>query len=210
MADESDYANLIADANVNLPGAVPSQVLAELQVTTRDFLQYTSAWKVMYEMPVDTEHDCYTIVPQPGTAVNLLHKLFDAADPDQKDVNAPGGVEMSVPGHIKLKRPPSAAATWVALVSQYPIRLVEQAYGTPVPCWILERYYDTLLSGVLGRMMLQTAKTYTNEKLGTLRSRQYLAGRATARADLARSNVWGTQQWVFPAAYTARGRQVGA
>jgi hypothetical protein len=79
-----------------------------------------------------------------------------------------------------------------------------------VPSWLLDRYYDTLQHGVLSRLMRQVTKPYTNLALGTLHGASYGAGRAAARAELARSNIWGTQQWQFPAATTAHGRQRGA
>lgn len=199
-----EYDNFMQDCITNLPSSVPMTIEPELAMVLRDFCQQTNAWRAMYKFPVDTEHTCYVVQPPQGAAVNLLHGLFDAADPDRKPV-VYSGVQMRVPGHIDLMKPPSAPAQWVADVSLYPTRELRNGSSCKavIPGWLLERYYDTLLHGVLGRMMRQPLKPYTNLALGSLHGASYGAGRAATKAELAVSNVWGSQQWRQPAATTA-------
>jgi len=200
-----EYDNFLQDCITNLPSSTPMVVEPELALVMRDFTQQTNAWRAMYEVPVNKELTCYVVTPMQGSSINLLHNLFEAEDPDRKPA-AMGGVRMSTPGHIELERPPSASALWIADVSLYPTRNLTgpSSCKAAVPGWLLDRYYDTLLHGVLGRMMRQPLKPYSNLPLGSLHGAAYGAGRSAAKAELARSNIWGTQQWRFPPAGTAR------
>ena len=208
-----EYDRFVADVATSAPGAIPATADAELMIVMRDFLQNTSAWKQDFEMPVSKDRTCFVLQPPRGAAIHLLFLVYDSKDPDKRWV-ANAGIRMNRPGQIELIAPPSAEALWVARVSLYP---VGQSQGSSASCKgvvpgsILNEYYDTLLHGVLSRLQVQPLKGYTNPQMALYHQKLYREGRSTAKADIARSHVWGTQQWRFPAATTAStGLQRGA
>lgn len=207
MSDEFD--RFVADVATSCPSVIPATIDAELMTVLRDFLQNTSAWKQDFEMPVVRDRTCYLITPPAGTQIYLLFNIFKASDPDRRPV-APGGWRMTRPGNIEFAAAPQAEELWVARVSLFPIAACKCYSELTVPATILTEYYDTLLQGVLGRLQMQLMKSYTNPQMAVVHQRLYREGRAIARSEIARGHIWGTQQWRFPAATTARTHQRGA
>lgn len=207
-----EYDRLVADATVNCPGVIPATFEAELLVVLRDFLQTTSAWKQDFEMPVFKDRLCYVLTPPRGTMIHLLFNVFDSTDPDRRPISQ-GGWRMNRPGQIEFAGAPSAEALWVATVSLYPVAANQGSAGSckgTVPGSVLNEYYDTLLHGVLSRLQAQPLKGYTHLQLANYHQKLYREGRSVAKADIARSHVWGTQQWRFPPGTVATSRQGGA
>lgn len=207
-----EYDRLIADIVTNAPGAIPGTIDAELMVVLRDFLQMTSAWKQDFEMPVYKDRTCYVLSPPRGTMIHLLFNVYNSTDPDKRPVSQ-GGWRMNRPGEIEFAGPPSEDALWVARVSLYPVAASQGSSASckgTVPGGILNEYYDTLLHGILSRLQAQPLKGYTNLQMALMHQKLYREGRSVAKADIARSHVWGTQQWRFPPATVATSRQTGA
>jgi len=209
----AEYDRLVADIATNAPGAIPSTVEAELMVVLRDFLQHTAAWKADFEMPVQPDRTCYVLQPPRGVQVHLLFMVYNSTDTERRPLGSTGGVRMNVPGQIEFRIAPSAAATYVARVSLYPVADDNGSAAScraAVPGHILSEYYDTLFQGILSRLQAQMLKGYSSPQMAIMRQKLYREGRSIAKADIARSHVWGGQQWQYPVATTAMGRQNGA
>lgn len=207
-----EYDRFIADLVTNAPGALPTTIDAEVMITLRDFLQMTSAWRQDFELPVRKDRTCYVITPPRGAMIYLLFNIYRATDPDKRPV-ASAGWRMNAPGQIEFAAAPNEEELWVASVSLYPVSGSQGTSGScrgVVPGHILMEYYDTLFHGVLSRLQAQPLKGYTNLPMAQMHQKLYREGRSIAKANIARSHVWGTQQWRFPIATTATTRQRGA
>ena len=78
-------------------------------------------------------------------------------------------------------------------------------FGTTVP----KNFFDSLsgddvLSGLLGRMMSQPAKPYTNMQLSVYHMRRFRDGIARAKVEAMHQNVYRAQSWRFPQTFARR------
>lgn len=203
-----EYDRLIADVRPHVPGALDSAIEAELFAVLRDFLQRTNIWRVIYQLEISPAELCCVIDPGRGVRLKRLINLFDANDTVGRNWVWPA--VMDEPPTIKLLQPVTSAATWLAEVSLYNAEACSpDDVRTTVPYWILADYFTTLRDGVVGNMLSQPAKPYTNAQLALFRLRSFNSGTARARAAVERRNVYNAQSWVFPSAGITRGRQRG-
>jgi hypothetical protein len=132
---------------------------------------------------------------------NRLLLLYDPAivTPDFKWVST--NVQMDAPGTITVGQSSSSATTWNAIIGKicsdptdpnnYPDMLSADQ-------WIIDKYRDGLVAGVMGRLMLLPTKPYSNQQLAAWYRQTYIAERSKARGDVIKANVWGGQRWMFP------------
>jgi hypothetical protein len=66
------------------------------------------------------------------------------------------------------------------------------------PAWVLKVYREHIMDGVLGRMMSQKQKPYTDATLAMYHLKRFRAGIAIARTAAMRQNTFGAQNWRFP------------
>lgn len=204
----AEYDRLLADVMPHAPGALQSAIEAELFALLRDFLQHTNIWKANYQFAVTPADLCYMLSTAAGVRVNRLHNLFDHGDLVGRNWVWP--VQMDIPGTLRLLRPVSTDATWIAEVSLYNAEVCDPGdVRAAIPGWILAHYYEALLNGVVGRMQLQPLKPYSNPTLGAGRTRMYNSAKALARGNVERRNVFGAQAWTYPRVGTTIGRQRG-
>lgn len=201
---------LMDNARINLPGALDTSIQAEMFSVVGEFLQRTSAWKAEFDIdvqPVPTAHvndvDYYTylISPPTGSGVHFLLSVRDAS-------NFQVSAALQQPNYIVLSRSPDTAQVfkcWVTLTVTDPITRT----GEPVvPDWIIDKYNDVLLDGVIGRMMAQAAKPYSSMQLAGERLRSFRTGTSQARIESDRSSRYGGQNWRFPQGFASiRGRR---
>jgi hypothetical protein len=112
-------------------------------------------------------------------------------------------VLMALPGEVTFYTPPGqdTYTATVALSIDDPV----QKDGYPeFPAWILEKYGVGLLDGVVGRMMLQPAKPYTNPQLGAAHLNAFHRTVSTAGTESVHRNVHNAQAWVFPQNFATR------
>jgi hypothetical protein len=64
--------------------------------------------------------------------------------------------------------------------------------------WVLNLYMNDVINGVLGRMMGQTAKPYSNAQLSVLHARKFSSAIAFARQEANRRNIYRGQVWRYP------------
>jgi len=199
---------LMDDARVRLPGALDGTIQSELFAVVRKFCEDTNVWKMPFdiEREVATERvmltpDAYTyeIIPPTGSRVV---RLLGVVDQNAFPVHA----TMMRPNFVTFRYSPNAPDTvvaWVALTVADPIT----RKGEPVvPDWIVESYNDTLLNGVMFRMMSQVAKPYSNLQLGVAHGQFFKQGISQARAESDRGRVQGAQMWTYPRSFATHRR----
>lgn len=190
---ETRLARLMDDLQLQLPGVVPQAVQVELRNTLRDFFIDTNIWHEEVRVKIKPNVISYDVSPsEPAVAVRLMG-VRNANDTAVRYATMP---EM---GTLMLRSAPSQPEVWhakvVLTVSSNPDR-----EGYPIfPKWVLDRYYDTIVDGVLARMMAQSAKPYANAQMAAYHQKRYLSGKAQARHQSNVENTYGGQRWQFPA-----------
>jgi hypothetical protein len=190
---DSRLASLMDDLQVQLPGVILGAVQIELRNVLRDFFIETNVWKEDVRVKTKPNVISYDITPTtPGVAVRLM-SLTNADDMAVRYATMP---EM---GMLLLRHEPSQVESWNANVVVTVSNSLDRE-GNPIfPLWVLDRYYDTVLSGVLAKMMSQSAKPYANTQMAGYYEKRYLTGKAKARHEGNVSNTYGGQRWRYPA-----------
>jgi hypothetical protein len=205
MAASAEILRLVADARTHLPGSITTAIQAELFAAARDFFDFTNVWTEEITVPIVANDRTYTLTPAADGTILRLMTLFESTDIDKKPV-AP--CSMDIPGELVLGITPSAAATWVARVSKTVLDPVD-GDGYPVfTAWIMKKYGDVLLAGTLGGMFSQGGKPYSDNKKADFYMRVFRSGKAKARVEAVKANIYGQTNWMFPS--FAGGSQRGA
>jgi hypothetical protein len=77
--------------------------------------------------------------------------------------------------------------------------------GIPVfPAWILSKYGNDFLDGLMGRMMSQIAKPYSNTAMGTYHTKKFNNAMSQAKVEALHQNVYRGQSWRFPQSFQVR------
>lgn len=208
MAMSAAFQRFFADGAAHAPGALPQSLQAELMNTLRDFLQAVDLWQTQLTLAITPASIVYAVSGGAGQNINRLLNLFDPTDINQPWI---WPASMATPGTIILGRQPTSNYSWVAQLSLYPTDPVD-ADGNPVfPAWILDKYFDALFNGMIGRLCMQNAKPWTNRQTSLDRMKLYKSGIAVARNDISKTNVYGKPNWLYPGTFAGRsGRQLGA
>lgn len=197
MATNEDYARLMKDLLVEVPGLLSSGAEAALFATVRDFLQKTNVWQQDFDFTTLQNVRTYVLVPGTGQRVMRLMKVFNSEDVTRQWVMP---ATMFAPPTLILQYAPPAGALWVAACSMYVVDLNDDESGPypVVPGYILNQYHDELFHGTLGRLMLQGSKPWSNSQAGLFHTRLYNSARAMAHAQVQRQNTDSTQAWSYP------------
>ena len=196
----TDSINRLMDqARMHLPGALDGFIKTELFSVLDTFFKDTNLWfedltftanptsNTYLQAPADYT---YTLTPTSGQIVRLL----TAWDGNEKKI----GAAMPQPGQIIIQYPPATSSTFGARVALTVVDPLD-ADGYPVfPEWVLQRHGDVVLDGLLGYMMAQHAKPYSNPQLASVRLRKFRSGVSVARNSAKQQNVYGGQTWRFP------------
>jgi hypothetical protein len=114
---------------------------------------------------------------------------------------------MPTPGDIVLANGVSTEDTYTCRAILTVSDPLTREGDTQLPDWVLDKYGNDLMEGLVGRMMMQPAKPYTNKQDGMMHTRAYLGARADAKIEAARQNVYGGQAWRFPQQFATRHRR---
>jgi len=198
----TEINRIMDNLRIRLPGAVDELMKLELFNTLNDFFQDTNLWRVRLQFSTEVGARSYSLAPLPSSAYVRLISLIDS-----KGLGV--SATMDVPGTIILATVPNTVQQLVAeltltvddpmSVENYPI----------CPDWALNKYQNDIVDGVLGRMMSQAAKPYSNTQLALYHARSFRSAVAVARMEANRRNIYGAQSWVYPQQFARRSRGGG-
>lgn len=193
----AELNRLMDSLRIRLPGAVDSNIQNELFAALDEFLQKSNIWTEDVEFSVQAGVTTYTILPSGVATINRLMGVVDANQ-------LPVAVSMAIPGEIVLVYEPTTTGTYTAQVS-LTISDPTTRDGYPVlPDWILGQYGNDILDGVLGRMMSQIAKPYTNERMAIYHMQRFAGATSQAKVAAHHRNVYRGQNWRFPQTFARR------
>ena len=193
----ADLRRIIDNCRVNLPGALDAGIQLALFSTLQDFFDGSNIWTEDIQFDVTPDEQNYSVVP-PG--VSAITRLIGVWNSDDQYVSA----SMRTPGDLYLAFQPSQADTFTARVALTITDPTNREGYPEFPDWILKKYGVGLIDGVLGYMMSQPAKPYSNERLGIFHMRRFRSVVARAKVEVAHENVYRGQNWKFPQTFASR------
>lgn len=190
--------DVMRTARTRLPGAIDDVIKEELAFVLQDLLTVAPLWYEDISVTVTPATNnyatapaeyTYTLTPSGGSIVRLLF-VYDL-DGNQHPATMP------VIPDLVVVSPPSASETWKARVQLKNSALDSVAYPV-IPDWIVQKYKSEIVDGVLGRMMSQIAKPYSNPTLAALHLRKFRSACNIARAEAKKMNLFAAQSWSYP------------
>lgn len=205
-------------ARVKLPGASDTGIGAELYDTMKEFFNDTNAWREDIPFtpqagtppingdPFISSNQDYTLAPQDGTGGQII-KLIAVYD----DVGIPIPSIMRQFGVVHLINPVSTVPLnpWIARVVKTVTVPLDSEDQPIAPDWTLRVYSVQLLDGLLGRMMTQTNKSFSNSEQGVYHLRRFRSALVTVRTAVSRENLVGAQDWQYPRGWSMNTQRGG-
>lgn len=205
----ADMNRLMDNARIRLPGALDAGIKLELFSVLNEFFQESNIWYEDIDFAVTPT--AYTYLESPSSYT------YDIEPADQGVINRLMGVVsitgtlqsavMPIPGSIILGHSPNQADTYRARVSKTITDPVTRDGYPLFPDWLLNKYGNDILDGVLGRMMSQLAKPYSNVNLAGVHLKLFKQAVNKARTEATHQNLYRGQRWSFPQTF-ARNRRL--
>jgi hypothetical protein len=193
----ADLNRLMDNLRVRLPGATDEALKLEYFSTMDQFFGATNIWTEDIDFEVTNDNKTYYVTP---SGVANIVRLMGVVNSDGVTIAA----LMKVPGEITLVDYPNQSDTYtlqLALTVKDPV--TRDGYPE-YPDWILEKYGVDIIDGVLGRMMSQIAKPYSNERMAIYHMRRFQNTIAIAKVEAQHRNVYRGQSWRFPQTFARR------
>lgn len=193
--DPRTFEQFMNQARIKLPGASDAGIKVELFDTMKEFLKDSNAWTedILFTAAANTTDYLLTPLQDGGQIIRLVGVW------DDKQIPVPSF--MPTFGTIRMVHQPSISSSqpqWTARVIKN-IALPTTREDIPVaPDWLLGVYSVDILDGLLGKMMGQQAKSYSNGTMSTYHLRRFRTAIQTARTAAIRQNTQGAQEWAFP------------
>jgi len=197
-------------ARARLPSARDNIIQLELFAVMNEFFQQTSCWMEDIEVDVipttssyieDPDAYTYSLIPLQGSIVRLMY-LRDSGGLQKQ-------ASMQTPGTIVLQNASNVADTYVATVAKTVSDPTSNDGYPQFPDWVLDKYNNELLDGLLGRMMSQLAKPYSSPQMAQYHLKSFKSGISRAYVETLHGNVYRAQNWRFPQTFARRRRYNG-
>jgi hypothetical protein len=191
VALTAELTRLMNNARIQVPGALDAALQLELFNVLDDFLQRSNFWQEDITYTANPTRTSYELSgTEAGVIVSLLGNVNSAA------IGVPAS--MTVPGTLDLVNAPPRIDIYTATVSYTVVDPVDSNIYPQFPDGLLQKYGVGVLHGVVGRMMAQPSKPYTNERMSIFNTRKFDVAVAQARAAVRHKNINGGQAWRFP------------
>lgn len=201
----ADMNRLMDHARIRLPGALDGAIQMELFAVMNEFFQGSNIWYEDVQFPVQPTSESffdnpgaytYDVVPSQGSATRLIG-IADSQGRAQRGF-------MPTLGQVVLAYSPNVADTYTARIALTVSDPVTREGYPQFPAWILDKYGNDILDGVLARMMSQIAKPYTSPTLAQYHGRMFKQAVSQAKVEASHQNVYRGQNWRFPQTFAHR------
>lgn len=204
----ADMNRLMDHARIRLPGALDAALQMELFAVMNEFFQSSNIWyeDIQFQVQPTTvsyldepESYTYDVIPSQGSITRLVG-VIDSNGFAQK-------AAMPTLGQVVLAFSPNVADTYTARVFLTVTDPVTREGYPEFPDWILNKYGNDILEGLLGRMMSQIAKPYSSQQGAVFHLRNFKQAVNQAKAEALHQNVFRGQNWRFPQTFMRRRNQ---
>ena len=206
MMDERDVERLLNLARTELVGASDAGIKGQLYDVAREFFKDSNSWYEHISIPVVANQRHYRITPRDGGMILRLAAMWDS-----NHIALPAILPHLDPpsAELELIYPQNTNITAKAVVTKQIVEPTTKDMLPDAPRWLLPVYHETILDGLLGKMMGQSIKSYSNETLATYHLRRFRDGIMQARVASERANLYGGQAWRFPGSFRSNSQRGG-
>lgn len=217
MLHEHDIRRFMNQARMKLTGSSDAGIKAQLFETLKEFFQDSNAWREHLHLLVTAGTQHYQLVAREQGRIFRLIGVWDGNRlPVAAFMPEPGELLVRWPIDISSIQPtgtppfkPSPTNPWLVTVVEN-IQDPTTREDFPVcPAWTLQLYSATVLDGLLGAMMAEPNKSYSNSTMSAYHLRRFRTGIVAARTAANRQNTVGAQTWSFPRSGIGRNNQRG-
>ena len=206
MMDQQDVTRLLNLARTELVGASDAGIKAQLYDVCREFFKDSNSWYEHIKLSVIANERHYRITPADGGMILRLAAVFD----NNKIALAAILPHLDPPSaELELVYPQNISFTARVVVTKQIVEPTTKEMLPDAPRWLLPVYHETILDGVLGKMMGQSTKSYSNDTLSTYHLRRFRDGIMQARVASERANLYGGQSWRYPNSYRTTSQRGG-
>jgi hypothetical protein len=194
---ETDLDRLYNMVRVDISTATDAGMKLALFDVAHEFFDITSSWLEDIDVTtVDGTVD-YALTPVSGGTIIRLMKVVN-------ENGTPIAATMPTLGTMTVATIPTAAVIMTATVAKT-VKIPAESDGSPtLPSWLLPAHRVTIRHGLLGALMLQKTKPYSDAQLGTYHMKRFRDGCAKARQAARHENTFAAQAWNFPQAWSTR------
>ena len=193
-------------ARTELVGASDAGIKAQLYDVCREFFKDSNSWYEHIKLSVIANERHYRITPADGGMILRLAAVFD----NNKIALAAILPHLDPPSaELELVYPQNISFTARVVVTKQIVEPTTDDMLPDAPRWLLPVYHETILDGVLGKMMGQSTKSYSNDTLSTYHLRRFRDGIMQARVASERANLYGGKAWRYPNSYRTTSQRGG-
>lgn len=199
--ERKNFERFMDLARVKATGASDAGIKAELFEASREFFSDSNAWQDSVPFQTVAGQTGYTVAP---SAEGMVIRLAGVLDQNLVPVAA----LMPDIGTVNLQLAPNTTQTLTA----YFIKTVDLPADRGIPAMpdvLFRKYFTVFLDGVLGRLMAQQNKSYSDAKMTQYHLARFRTGVAKARVETQRANTSGAGSWRFPQTFAVRGQRGG-
>jgi len=202
--DPREVSQLLTQAQIKLTGASESGIKAELYDVLKEFFGDSSCWQEDINFLPLSGVDLYLLAPALDGQIIRLVGTWD-------DKGSPVAAFMRDFGSLQLLFQPQVDATvnFTARVVKTVTLPISRDALPIAPDWTLRVYSVHILDGLIGRMMAQQQKTYSNNTLSAYHLKRFRTGIQLAKVAAERANLKGAQSWSFPRGWGSKSQRGG-
>ena len=206
MMYDRDVERLLNLARTELVGASDAGIKGQLYDVCREFFKDSNSWYEIISVPILSGHRHYRITPRDGGMILRLATIWDS-----NHITMPAIMPHLDPpsAELELVYPQNVNMTARAIVTKQIVEPTTKDMLPDAPRWLLPVYHETILDGVLGKMMAQTTKSYSNDTQAVYHLRRFRDGCMQARVASERANLYGGQAWRFPNTFRTNSQRGG-
>lgn len=188
-----DIEEFMNQARVNVPGASDADIRGTVYNVFKEFFNDSSCWTYNIDLvAVEDQLDYDLVVPE-----GQIIRLAGVVDGD----NFPVAALMAEYGTVNLKSALQAEADFtVTVILNTNLPVTKDGFPI-VPDWVLPVWSVGILDGLLGAMMLQLGRGYSNKELGAYHRKRFRDAIARATVATLHRNTANAQAWTFPRSY---------
>lgn len=212
--NQQDFDQMMNQARVKLVGSSDAGLKGELFDVLSEFFNDSSCWAQTVLVSATPTATMYPLQVSEGQIIRLAGVVnYGATAPTP---SAPANYPLpSVPalmpeiGTLLIKNAPVTNQYFGATVVTNVALPTDRKAVPLIPAWVLPVWHVGILDGLLGKMMAQPSKSYSNDKQSQYHLRRFRDAIARARVSALRANTLGAQAWRFPQQFRSVSQQGG-
>lgn len=190
------FDRILNTVQMRLTGVVYDAIKYELFPVADELLRESGLWTDDVSFNTTAGKTDYRIVVPAGQTL----RLQGVKDANGHDVW--GTLEM--PHVLNLRDAPQDTEKYCATVVLSVVDPVKRDAFPLMPEWIVQKYNGVLTDGVLGHLMSQSSKPYSDENKAVYHLKRFRNGVAQARRDALTGHTENNQAWSYPQQFAVR------